>query len=96
MDEAHRYLAKDSKGSALTMVQRIMWEGRKFGIGGMVISQRPSDVNETVLSQCGTMIGLRLSNSADRAKVQASLPDSLAGIVESLPILHVGEAVITG
>jgi len=96
MDEAHRYLAKDSKGSALTMVQRIMREGRKFGIGGMIISQRPSDVNETVLSQCGTMIALRLSNSADRAKVQASLPDSLAGIVESLPILRVGEAVITG
>jgi len=69
---------------------------REFGIGGMVISQRPSDVNETVLSQCGTMLALRLTNSADRAKVQASLPDSLAGIIESLPILRVGEAIITG
>lgn len=96
MDEAHRYLSKDAKGPALAMVQRIMREGRKFGVGGMVISQRASDVNETVLSQCGTMVALRLSNSADRAKVQASLPDSLAGIVESLPILRVGEAVITG
>lgn len=96
MDEAHRYLSRDVKGSALIMVQRIMREGRKFGIGGMVISQRPSDVNETVLSQCGTMIALRLTNSADRGKVQASLPDSLAGIVESLPILRVGEAIITG
>jgi uncharacterized protein len=96
MDEAHRYLSRDSKGTALNMVQRIMREGRKFGIGGMIISQRPSDVNETVLSQCGTMLALRLTNSADRAKVQASLPDSLAGIIESLPILRVGEAIITG
>jgi hypothetical protein len=96
MDEAHRYLSRDAKGAALSMVQRIMREGRKFGIGGMVISQRPSDVNDTVLSQCGTIIALRLTNSADRAKVQASLPDSLAGIVESLPILRVGEAIITG
>ena len=96
MDEAHRYLSRDVKGSALTMVQRIMREGRKFGVGGMVISQRPSDVNETVLSQCGTIIALRLTNSADRGKVQASLPDSLAGLVESLPILRVGEAIITG
>jgi DNA helicase HerA-like ATPase len=96
MDEAHRYLSKDRNGAGLTIVQRIMREGRKFGVGAMVISQRPSDVNDTVLSQCGTFIALRLSNSADRAKVQASLPDSLAGIVDSLPILRVGEAVITG
>jgi hypothetical protein len=96
MDEAHRYLSKEASGAGLQIVQRIMREGRKFGVGAMVISQRPSDVNETVLSQCGTYIALRLSNVADRAKVQASLPDSLAGIVESLPILRIGEAVITG
>jgi hypothetical protein len=96
MDEAHRYLSKDHGGPGLAVVQRIMREGRKFGIGAMVISQRPSEVNETLLSQCGTFIALRLSNSTDRAKVQASLPDSLAGIVESLPILRIGEAVITG
>jgi DNA helicase HerA-like ATPase len=96
MDEAHRYLSKDHEGPGLGIVLRIMREGRKFGIGAMVISQRPSEVNETLLSQCGTFIALRLSNSTDRAKVQATLPDSLAGIVESLPILRIGEAVITG
>jgi DNA helicase HerA-like ATPase len=96
MDEAHRYLSKENTGPGLTIVQRIMREGRKFGVGAMVISQRPSDVNETILSQCGTYIALRLSNSADRAKVQASLPDSLAGIIDTLPILRVGEAIITG
>jgi hypothetical protein len=78
------------------MVQRIVKEGRKFGIGAMIVSQRPSEVDETILSQCGTFVALRLSNSSDRAKVQSSLPDNLAGVVDSLPVLRVGEAIITG
>jgi DNA helicase HerA-like ATPase len=96
MEEAHRYLSKDADGPARTMVQRIVKEGRKFGIGAMVVSQRPSEVDETILSQCGTFIALRLSNSSDRTKVQASLPDNLAGVIDSLPVLRVGEAIITG
>lgn len=96
MEEAHRYLSKEADGPARAMVQRIVKEGRKFGIGAMIVSQRPSEVDETILSQCGTFIALRLSNSADRAKVQASLPDNLAGVVDSLPVLRVGEAIITG
>jgi DNA helicase HerA-like ATPase len=96
MEEAHRYLSKESDGPARAMVQRIVKEGRKFGIGAMVVSQRPSEVDETILSQCGTFVALRLSNSSDRAKVQASLPDNLAGVVDSLPVLRVGEAIITG
>lgn len=96
MEEAHRYLSKEVGGPARSMAQRIVKEGRKFGIGAMIVSQRPSEVDETILSQCGTFIALRLSNSADRAKVQASLPDNLAGVVESLPVLRVGEAIITG
>lgn len=96
MEEAHRYLSKESEGPARAMVQRIVKEGRKFGIGAMIVSQRPSEVDETILSQCGTFVALRLSNSADRAKVQSSLPDNLAGVVDSLPVLRVGEAIITG
>jgi uncharacterized protein len=96
MEEAHRYLSKDADGPAREMVQRIVKEGRKFGIGAMVVSQRPSEVDDTILSQCGTFVALRLSNSADRIKVQASLPDNLAGVIDSLPVLRVGEAVITG
>lgn len=96
MEEAHRYLSKDADGPARSMVQRIVKEGRKFGIGAMIVSQRPSEVDETILSQCGTFIALRLSNSSDRSKVQASLPDNLAGVVDSLPVLRVGEAIITG
>ncbi len=96
MEEAHRYLSRDTDGPARVMVQRVVKEGRKFGIGAMIISQRPSEVDETILSQCGTFIALRLSNAGDRAKVQAALPDSLVGIVDSLPVLRTGEAIITG
>jgi DNA helicase HerA-like ATPase len=62
----------------------------------MIVSQRPSEIDDTILSQCGTFFSLRLTNSSDRSKVQAALPDSLSGIVDSLPVLRVGEAIITG
>lgn len=96
MEEAHRYLGREDISLARSAVQRIVKEGRKFGIGAMIVSQRPSEIDDTILSQCGTFFSLRLSNSADRSKVQAALPDSLSGIVDSLPVLRTGEAVITG
>lgn len=96
MEEAHRYLGKEANNLARTMVQRIVKEGRKFGIGAMIVSQRPTEIDETILSQCGTFIALRLSNSADRTKVQAALPDSLSGLMDSLPVLRTGEAIIAG
>lgn len=96
MEEAHRYLSNISSGPSREMGQRIVKEGRKFGIGAMIVSQRPSEVDDTILSQCGTFVALRQSNSSDRAKVQATLPDNLATIVDSLPILRTGEAIVTG
>ena len=96
MEEAHRYLSKEIAGPSRTMAQRIVKEGRKFGVGAMIVSQRPTEVDETILSQCGTFVAMRQTNSSDRSKVQASLPDNLAGIVDSLPVLRTGEAVITG
>jgi hypothetical protein len=96
MEEAHRYVGKDSAGPARDSVQRIVKEGRKFGVGAMIVSQRPSEIDETILSQCGTFFALRLSNTSDRHKVQAALPDSLSGLVDSLPVLRTGEAVIVG
>lgn len=96
MEEAHRYLGRDDASLARDAVQRIVKEGRKFGIGAMIVSQRPSEIDDTILSQCGTFFSLRLSNAADRSKVQAALPDSLSGLVDSLPVLRTGEAVITG
>ena len=96
MEEAHRYLGKDTDGPAKAMVQRIVKEGRKFGVGAMIVSQRPSEIDDTILSQCGTFVALRLSNAGDRSKVQATLPDSLSGLMDSLPVLRTGEAIITG
>ena len=96
MEEAHRYLSDNSGGLASEVVQRIAKEGRKYGMGAMIISQRPSEVNETILSQCGTFFALRLSNPSDRARVQGALPDGLAGLLDVLPVLRTGEAIVTG
>ena len=96
MEEAHRYLSDKSEALATRIVQRIVKEGRKYGIGAMIISQRPTEVNETILSQCGTFFALRLSNPSDRARVQGTLPDGLVGLLDVLPILRTGEAIVTG
>lgn len=96
MEEAHRYLSADGDQVAADMVKRIAKEGRKYGIGAMVVSQRPAEVDETVLSQCGTIIALRLSNPVDRSRVKGALPDNLAGLMDLLPVLRTGEAIIAG
>ena len=96
MEEAHRYMASQSAGTASAVIQRIAKEGRKYGVGVMVVSQRPSEVNETVLSQCGTFFAMRLSNPDDRARVRGTLPDGLVGLLDVLPVLRTGEAIVTG
>lgn len=96
LEEAHRYLSSDNTGLAKDMVRRIAKEGRKFGVGTMLISQRPSEIDETILSQCGTLFSLRISNATDRNRVKAAMSDGLSGIVDSLPVLRTGEAIVTG
>lgn len=94
MEEAHNYL--NSEGSALSIVQKIVKEGRKYGIGTMIVSQRPSEINATILSQCGTFFALRLSNSTDRSHITSAVSDNLEGLTSMLPILKTGEAIILG
>ncbi len=96
MEEAHIYLNDDFKGMASKVVQRIVKEGRKYGIGAMIVSQRPSEINATILSQCGTFFALRLSNSSDRSHISSALSDNLDGLTNMLPILKTGEAIILG
>jgi len=97
MEEAHRYLSGVNNNSpAVEIVKRIAKEGRKYGIGAMVVSQRPAEVDETILSQCGTIFALRLSNPEDRARVKGALPDNLGGLVDLLPVLRTGEAIVAG
>ena len=96
MEEAHRYLSPGGGGVAGETVNKIAKEGRKYGVGAMVISQRPSEVDETVLSQCGTFFALRLSNPIDRQRVQSTLPDGLVSLLDVLPVLRTGEAIVMG
>ena len=96
MEEAHIYLNDDFKGMASKVVQRIVKEGRKYGIGSMIVSQRPSEINSTILSQCGTFFALRLANASDRSHITSALSDNLDGLTSMLPILRTGEAIILG
>ncbi len=96
LEEAHRYLSSGSVGLAKGMVQKIAKEGRKFGVGAMLVSQRPSEIDETILSQCGTLFALRINNATDRNRVKSAMSEGISGIVDSLPVLRTGEAIIAG
>jgi hypothetical protein len=96
LDEAHRFLPESGEGPANRIVSRIAKEGRKYGVGLMVVTQRPSDVDSAVLSQCGTMIALRVTNQRDRGAVASTIPDDLGDLSELLPALRTGEALVLG
>ena len=96
-EEAHTYLNKNDNNSySKSAVERIFKEGRKFGVGALVISQRPSEISETILAQIGTLIALRLTSSGDQSIVKSSSPDNLNSLIDLLPSLRIGEAVIVG
>lgn len=96
VDEAHRFVPETPSSDASRTFARIAKEGRKYGVGLMLVSQRPSDVAAEVASQCGTVIALRVANSRDRHAVAAAIPDDLGGLVELLPALRTGEALVLG
>ena len=99
-DEAHLYIPADSTSEAsdnsIAVFERIAKEGRKYGVGLVVISQRPSEVNRTVVSQCSNLIAMRLTNGDDQSVVRRLLPDSLGGFGDLLPVLDTGEALVVG
>jgi Helicase HerA, central domain len=101
LEEAHAYLGKDSSGqdeseAAASAVRRIAKEGRKYGVGLILVSQRPSEIDSTILSQCGTIFAMRLANDTDRGQVMSAASDNLKGLFQMLPALRTGEAVIVG
>lgn len=96
LEEAHSYLGSASRSAASLAVQRIAKEGRKYGLGLMIVSQRPAEIDQTILSQCGTLIALRLSNAIDRTHITSSVSDNLEGLLSALPILRTGEAIVVG
>lgn len=100
-DEAHLYmpqrnLADSADDISLDIFERISKEGRKYGVSLVVISQRPSEVNKTMLSQCSNFVSMRLTNAEDQGVIKRLLPDSLGGFSDILPTLDTGEALVVG
>ncbi|GAB3832732.1 ATP-binding protein [Pontibacter rugosus] len=98
-EEAHRYVPNHGEAQykeAQEAVRRIAKEGRKYGLGLMLVSQRPSDVEATVLSQCNSWLILRLTNSNDQEHVSKFLPDSISGLTKMLSSLTRREAIFVG
>lgn len=98
-EEAHRYVPneRNADGNSVGRVLgRIAKEGRKYGISLGLITQRPSDLAEGVLSQCGTIIAMRLNNDRDQAFVRAAMPEGARGFLDAIPALRNRECIICG
>ncbi|MEO5774545.1 MAG: DUF87 domain-containing protein [Sphingomicrobium sp.] len=98
-EEAHRYVPKDENaaGQAVRKIlERIAKEGRKYGVSLGLITQRPSDLAEGVLSQCGTIIAMRLNNDRDQACVRAAMPEGARGFLDAIPALRNRECIVCG
>ncbi len=97
-EEAHNYLPATSTGSisARRTVERIAKEGRKYGVSCMVVSQRPVEISETILSQCNNYVILRLTNPLDQNYVRRLVPDTFVALTDVLPSLRQGEALVVG
>lgn len=101
-DEAHIYMPNDSsklkavEKKSLDIFEKIAKEGRKYGVGLLIVSQRLSDLNSTIISQCNNIISLKITNDRDKSTVNNMLPDSMSGIVEMLPNLDKGECIVVG
>lgn len=96
LEEAHRYIGESANILTRKSANRIAREGRKYGVGVLLVSQRPTELPDTALAQCGTLVALRLSNSEDQGTIRAALPDAVSGLAGVLPSLRTGEAVVSG
>lgn len=98
-EEAHRYAAKSTEAEFKTSkksLSRIAKEGRKYGVGLCLVTQRPSELDESILSQCNTIMALRMNNELDQRYVGRALPDTLKSLVDTLPALRTREALVVG
>ncbi|MDI6855139.1 MAG: ATP-binding protein, partial [Deltaproteobacteria bacterium] len=96
-EEAHSYLPQSGHSlfkASRKAVERIAKEGRKYGVSAMIVSQRPSEVSETIVSQCNNFINLRLTNPTDQSYVKKLVPDALSNLIDVLPSLRQGEAEV--
>ncbi|WP_206603295.1 ATP-binding protein [Campylobacter blaseri] len=101
-DEAHLYMPRDTtkikavENKYLEIFEKISKEGRKYGVSLVIVSQRPAELNSTIISQCNNIISLNITNDRDKSAVATMLTDSLVGLVETLPNLDVGECIVIG
>lgn len=98
-EEAHKYAPNSELvkfRSVTKSIERIAKEGRKYGVSLMIVSQRPSEISETVFSQCSSFIVMRLTNPTDQNYVRRLLPDAVGGLTDALPSLAQREAIVLG
>jgi len=98
-EEAHKYVPKDNLAkfrASRNAIERIAKEGRKYGVTLGIVSQRPSEISETIFSQCNNFIAMRLTNPNDQNYVKRLLPDTLGSLIDSLPSLQSGEGLLLG
>jgi len=97
-EEAHNYVPRIERSTAFakSAVERVAKEGRKYGVSAMLVSQRPSELSETVLSQCNSFVAMRLSNPEDQNYVSKVVSDHFTGLIQMLPVLRPGEAFVIG
>ncbi|MFS1876814.1 ATP-binding protein [Enterovibrio norvegicus] len=98
-EEAHNYIPRQGGSefnASKRSLERIAKEGRKYGLSLMVVSQRPSEVSDTIFSQCNNFVSLRLTNKADQNYIKALLPDGSSSVIDMLPTLSQGEAFVVG
>ena len=97
-EEAHNYIPRSDTGLSFAKraVERVAKEGRKYGVSAMVVSQRPSELSETVLAQCNSLVAMRLSNPEDQHYISKIVSDHFSSLIKMLPILRSGEAFVIG
>ncbi len=97
-EEAHNYLSESMEGTkaARRTIERIAKEGRKYGVSCMIVSQRPSEISETILSQCNNFVVMRLTNPVDQNYIRRLVADTFPGLENLLPSLRQGEALFVG
>lgn len=98
-EEAHNYIPRHETGRdqfAKAAVERVAKEGRKYGVSAMLVSQRPSDLSETVLAQCNSFVAMRLSNPEDQEYISKIVSDHFSSLIQMLPVLRPGEAFVLG
>jgi DNA helicase HerA-like ATPase len=98
-EEAHNYIPQRDDAAyraSRKSLERVAKEGRKYGLSLMVVSQRPSEVSETIFAQCSNFLALRLTNDSDQNYVKRLFPDNSNGVTDILPNLAPGECVVVG